>query len=192
MSLLKIDHSGNFAIRLRGRAVFEYCNHYIVKFDVSKCSCVAHPELRMEPINLDNVDLCDGMGFSTKRMRMYLSEQSYCMKGYLYSRIADNKPVGCVWVAFHGANEFQYRVRRVGAFGFDFAVKPEFRGQGIVGFMICNLLKELHEDGVDVLYVSVRKNNTSAIRAYTKMGGSLVASKRFFRVLGMRIPYPII
>lgn len=58
--------------------------------------------------------------------------------------------------------------------------------------MICDLLKELNEDGVDVLYASVRKNNTSAIKAYTKMGGSLVASKSFFRVLGMRIPYPII
>lgn len=192
MSLLRIDRSGNFAIRLCERAIFEYCNHYIVRFDASICSCVAHPELVMAPITDDNVDLCNGMEFSTERMRRYLLEQGSHMRGYLYSTVADNKPVGCVWVAFRGANEFQYRVRRIDAFGFDFAVKPEFRGQGIVGFMICDLLNNLGKNGVDVLYASVRKNNTSAIKAYTKMGGSLVASKRFFRVGGVRIPYPII
>lgn len=130
MALFRIDHSGNFAIRLCERAIFEYCNHYIVRFDVSKCSCIAHPELMMEQINFDNVDLCNGMGFSTTRMRRYLSEQSSYMKGYLYSKAADNKPVGCVWIATCGANEFQYRVRRVDAFGFDFAVKPEFPRTG--------------------------------------------------------------
>ena len=47
MALFRTDHSGNFAIRLCERAIFEYCNHYIVRFDVSKCSCVVHPELMM-------------------------------------------------------------------------------------------------------------------------------------------------
>ena len=114
------------------------------------------------------------------------------MRGYVYYNRIDNKPVGCVWVAYKGANEFQYRIRKIDAFGFDFAVNNAYRGQGIVGFMIYELLLTLKNEGINVLYASVRKNNRSALKAYDKTGAVIVESKRFFRVAGIRIPYPII
>lgn len=100
--------------------------------------------------------------------------------------------MGYVWVAYKGANEFQYRIRRIDAFGFDFAVHPAYRGQGIVGFMIYELLVSLKNEGIDALYASVRKNNQSAIRAYKKLGAVIVGSKKFCRFAGIRIPYPIL
>lgn len=192
MAFIKIERSDNFAIRLNQRTAFEYCNHFLIRFTLDNCSYVNHPELYRKNISISNVDDCNGMGFSVVRMKNYLLKQSDHMKGYIYYNRIDNKPVGCVWVAYKGANEFQYRIRKIDAFGFDFAVNNEFRGQGIVGFMIYELLLALKKEGINVLYASVRKNNRSALKAYDKIGAVIVESKRFFRVAGIRIPYPII
>lgn len=192
MSIIKIDYNDNFAIRIKERAVFEYCNHYLIKFELANCSYIDHPEIYFVEITKNNVSDCIGMGFSVERMKKYLLEQNLYMKGYIYYSKNGNKPVGCVWVAFKGADEFQYRIRYVDAFGFDFAVNPSYRGQGIVGFMIHELLILLKEKGINSLYASVRKNNKSALRAYNKFGATIVSNKKFYRVLGIRIPYPII
>lgn len=192
MALIQIDRSENFPIRLKQRTVFEYCDHFLMKFSLDTCGSVVPPEIYRANISLSNVDDCYGMGFSVVRMKRYLQKQSAHMKGYMYySRMNDN-PVGCVWVAYKGANEFQYRIRKIDAFGFDFAVNSAYRGQGIVGFMIYELLLSLKNEGIDALYASVRKNNPSALRAYEKIGAVIVESKRFCRLAGIRIPYPVL
>lgn len=192
MAFFSIDRSGNFSIRLKQRTVFEYCDHFLMRFVLADCRCVNHPEVYRVNISLSNVDDCNGLGFSVVRMRNYLLKQSAHMKGYIYYNKIDNNPVGCVWVAYKGANEFQYRIRKIDAFGFDFAVNNAYRGQGIVGFMIYELLLSLENEGIDVLYASVRKNNKSAIRAYEKIGAVIVGTKKFYRFAGIRIPYPMI
>lgn len=148
MAFIQIDRSGNFAIRLKQRTVFEYCDHFLMRFSLNNnYSHIVHPELYCANISLSNVDHCNGMGFSVVRMKDYLTTQSAYIKGYIYYNKADNRPVGCVWVAYKGANEFQYRIREIDAFGFDFAVKNAYRGQGIVGFMIYELLLSLKNEG---------------------------------------------
>lgn len=107
MALIQIDRSGNFAIRLKQRTAFEYCNHFLMKFSLDTCSPVDPLEIYRVNISLSNVDDCHGMGFSVVRMKRYLQKQSAHMKGYLYYSKTNGKPVGCVWAAYKGANEFQ-------------------------------------------------------------------------------------
>lgn len=190
MALIQIDRSGNFAIRLMHRTAFEFCDHYLMKFSLDNCSYVNHPELYWANISLSNVEDCNGMNFSVARMKEYLRTQNSYMRGYIYYSKINNNPVGCVWAAYRGANEFQYRIRNVDAFGFDFAVKNEYRGHGIVGFMIFQLLRSLQDEGIHDLYASVRKNNYAAISAYEKIGAVKVGRKRFCRLAGIRVPYP--
>lgn len=113
MALIQIDRSGNFAIRLMHRTAFEFCDHFLMKFSLDNCSCVNHPELYRANISLSNVDDCNGMSFSVARMKNYLCTQSSYMRGTLYYNKTNNEPVGYVWVAYRGANEFQYRIRNV-------------------------------------------------------------------------------
>ena len=190
MAFIQIDRSGNFAIRLMHRTAFEFCDHFLMKFSLDNCSCVDHPELYRTNISLSNVEDCNGMSFSVARMKNYLRTQSSYMRGYIYYSKTNNEPVGYVWVAYRGANEFQYRIRTIDAFGFDFAVKNEYRGHGIVGFMIYQLLLLLQDEGIHDLYASVRKNNYAAISAYEKIGAVKVGRKRFCRFAGIRVPYP--
>lgn len=189
---VRIDHSGNFAIRVNERAAFEYCDHYLMKFSIQNCRCREHSELYCVAATPENVDDCDGFGFSVNRMKDYLHHQNDRMKGFVYYSRIDNTPVGCIWVAYKGANEFQYRIRKVDAFGFNFAVRSEYRGQGIIGFMIYELLRKLEQEGIDTSYASVRRNNRSALRAYEKCGAVIISRRKFFRIAGVRISYPII
>lgn len=129
MAFIQIDRSGNFAIRLMHRTAFEFCDHFLMKFSLDNCSCVDHPELYRANISLSNVEDCNGMSFSVARMKNYLRTQSSYMRGYIYYSKTNNQPVGYVWVAYRGANEFQYRIREIDAFGFDFAVKNAIEGK---------------------------------------------------------------
>ena len=65
-----------------------------------------------------------------------------------------------------GGNEIQYRIRNIDAFIFDAFVSESYRGKSFVGEMIkCLADKEL-ADNIK-MYLAVRTDNHSAIKAYT-------------------------
>lgn len=193
MKLLYIDKRENFMIRLMERTFFEYCHHYLIEFDLKNFNKVrSHPELLRKRITLQNVDECTGIAFNVNRMKSYLIHQNDKVEGFLYYTKDTNETVGCIWVMYRGGNEFQYRMRKVDAFGFDFGIRSQFRGQGYIVWMIYELLLHLKEKRIEKLYASVRTNNQSAIKAYNKAGMRIVREERFFRIVGIRVLYPIV
>lgn len=188
--LLCIDNAENFTIKLFGRCLLVYTDHYIVNFSLNKLTYRQPPfEVHYEKADLENVDDCSRSPFNLNRMKNYLAELPDLVDGYIFYK-DDKTPIGCAWVMYRGGNEFQYRVRNVDALGFHFSVFDEYKGQGLIGYMIYCLLTELKEKGIDNMYCGVRINNTSAIKAYMKIGADIVGEKRFFRIAGIRIPYP--
>lgn len=193
MKLLYVDKRENYMIRLMERTLFEYCHHYLIEFALDRFEkCKSYPDLVCKKITLQNVDECTGIAFNVNRMKAYLTHQPDKVDGFLYYTKDTGETVGCIWVMYRGGNEFQYRVRNVEAFGFDFGIRGKFRGRGIIVWMIHELLLYLQKKGIRTLYASVRTNNKSAIKAYTKAGMKIVREKRFFRIVGIRIPYPIV
>ena len=188
--LFSIDKTQNFSIKILGKRLFTYTHHYIMRFSLDKLAYrqPAFP-LRYEKASLENVDDCSKAPYSLNRMKRYLTEFPEKVDGYIFYR-EDDTPVGCVWVMYRGGNEFQYRVRKIDALGFHFCVYDEFKGQGLIGYMIFCLMTELRKKEIDSLYCGVRTNNASAIKSYRKLGADIVSEKRFFRIAGLRIPYP--
>ncbi|MBR1675828.1 MAG: GNAT family N-acetyltransferase [Clostridia bacterium] len=108
-----------------------------------------------------------------------MKKQSQKVKGFLFYFKETSEPVGCVWVGFKGFNEFQYRIRNIDAFGFDFAVAEKWRGKEVIRYMVSILQKELEKNGIKKLFISVRRNNISALKAYQKCGCSVVKNVLF-------------
>ena len=97
--------------------------------------------------------------------RLLLKNRSLC-EGFIFSDAG--RPVGTIWVMYQGANDIEYRIRRIEAYIFDVYINENYRGNGYAGEMICLLMKYLHERGIDCSYLAVAKTNKSAIKAYKK------------------------
>ncbi len=186
---IKIDHTGNSKLLINGRAAFVYCDHFLMKLSLERINCNwdKYASLHWEIISHNNIADCELVGCTTKKILKYLFPQSDTTRGYIYYDGKD--PVGCLWLAFKGANEYEYRVRNVDAFGFDFEVREEYRSRGIIGYMIYTTLLELKKEGIFELYISVRKNNKAALKAYNKVGAKIVKTTRWIRIGGKNIPY---
>ena len=192
MKLFEIQKEENWTLCLLGHRLVEYCDHFLISFKLERMQEICHPhiELYKKPIKLDNVQECERSPYSVERMKQYLRSEP--VEGFLYYTADTNEPVGCIWVMYKGGNELQYRVRHVDAFGFDFCVFPRFRGNGLIGVFIKDLLLHLKTKGIDTLYASVRRNNYSALKAYQKINMNVEKRKRFGRIRNFRIPYPVI
>ena len=191
--IFSINKTGNYSIRIFKRSIFEFCNHYLISFSLDQFPMSFSDELlKMEKINEDNLHYLKHIGYKYKTMNKYIKDKKELQEGFIYFTKDTHEPVGCIWVMYKGGNEAQYRIRNIDAFGFYFAVFPKFRGNRYIEYFIYNLLKHLETKGIHSLYASVRKNNKSALRAYERAGMKIEANQKFYRIIRLHIPYPII
>ena len=135
----------------------------------------------------DSLIICNGYkDESYIELALLLKNRSLC-EGFIFSDAG--RPVGTIWVMYQGANDIEYRIRRIEAYIFDVYINENYRGNGYAGEMICLLMKYLHERGINSSYLAVAKTNKSAIRAYKKVGFKSIVDKKFARVLRVNIPY---
>ena len=191
--LFAIDKSENFTICLFEHRLFEICDHYLISFSLDRFSMSFSEDLLdIEKVDVSNLHYLRHSGFIFRLMSKYIREGKEPVEGFIFFTKNEHEPVGCIWVMYKGGNEAQYRVRNIDAFGFYFSVFPKYRGNRYIEFFIFSLLKYLETKGIHRLYASVRKNNISALKAYTRAGMKIEAEKKFFRLISLRIPYPII
>ena len=190
---ISIDKTENYTICLFEHRLFEICDHYLISFSLDRFSMkFPYDLLNMERIDKDNMQYLKNIGFNYITMSKYILEKNEPIDGFMFFTQDKHEPVGCIWVMYKGGNEAQYRIRNIDAFGFYFAVFPKFRGNRYIEYFIYRLLKHIERKGINKLYASVRKNNESALRAYSRAGMKIESSKRFYRFIKWRIPYPII
>lgn len=190
--LIAIYDRENWSLWIRGIRLLEICDHYLICFQQNpQLQAVPDMQLRKERIYPENLKCCEQQAYSVDRMKEYLMSEP--AEGFLYYSEETGEPVGFLWVMFRGGNELQYRVRNIDAFGFDFFVFPQYRGRGLIRFMIKDTLRYLEEmHQIDKLFASVRRNNEAALNAYRKAGMTVIGRKVFFRIRHCRIPYPCI
>jgi GNAT superfamily N-acetyltransferase len=68
-------------------------------------------------------------------------------------------------------------------------IKKKHKGNGYAGEMITWLADTLYEAGVKELYLTVKKDNHSAIRVYEKLGFKVIGKRFFVRLIKCNIPY---
>lgn len=188
-----IDKTENYTICLFEHRLFEICDHYLISFSLDRFSMkFPYDLLNMERIDKNNIQYLKNIGYNYITMSKYILEEKEPIDAFMFFTKDKHEPVGCIWVMYKGGNEAQYRIRNIDAFGFHFAVFPKFRGNRYIEYFIYRLLKHIEKKGIKKLYASVRKNNESALRAYSRSGMKIESSKRFYRFIKWRIPYPII
>ncbi len=194
--LFSVEKDENYTICFLGHRLLEICDHYLISFSLDSFTLFddnyTDNNLAAEKISEQNVEYLRNIGYNYKTISRYVYGKKEPEEGFIYFTKEEHKPVGCIWVMYRGGNEAQYRVRHVDAFGFYFFVFPKFRGNHYIEYFIFNILKHLKAQGIDKLYASVRKNNDRALKAYRKAGMKIEASKRFYRFIRWRIPYPIV
>jgi len=186
--MISIDTDEYLEIRINKRHLFTYTKHKIIAIQRVYCSRSECTQYEFVPISLENLENCSQGSFSVYRMRQYLEKQSERIKGF-FLRNNDGDYLGYIWIAFRGADEFQYRIRHLDAFFFDVCVFPQYRGNGIMRQMFSMVFDELEKYGIDVVYGAVRPNNLTALRAYQKLHCQVYKKKSFIRFLRWNIPY---
>ena len=170
-------------IKLFGKKILSKYSHNIM-------SC-ARPDLPSsdiyaEEITLHNVDSCADTTFSLKQMKKYLTKQKQYVKGFLFRKKESGELIGYLWITFRCGNELEYKIRHIDAFASFVYVFPQFRGNGYAGKMLVTIMHSLN---LKELYLAVRKDNYSAVRAYEKVGFEFKEQKSFFRLLRINVPY---
>lgn len=180
-------------IRILGKNIIQIYHHHIMKLnylDIADIAESATPNRTLRPIDQTAIgEELQQIGTNVtiaNLTRLLLKNRSLC-EGFIFS--VAGRPVGTIWVMYQGANDIEYRIRRIKAYIFDVYINENYRGNGYAGEMICLLMKYLHERGINSSYLAVAKTNKSAIRAYKKVGFESIVDKKFARVLRVNIPY---
>lgn len=143
-------------------------NGRLTVFDISK--------VNYEELNLSN---------ALKRM---LDEQPNYVKGYGFRDLNGNI-IGHLFLMKKGGTEILYKIRNIDAYVFAVRTFEEFRGRGYAGEMISLLAEHLKRNGHEEMYLTVKKDNSSAIKVYDRLGFKLIGKKFFVRVGKYNIPY---
>ena len=186
-----IGKNNIFSIYYKNRQIFAWYDHYLIYFDLTEKISQDFPDwLYAERINLDNVEQCKNNSFNVSRMRRYLIEQPDKIEGYLFKEKENHNVVGFLWEMFPNGNELQYRIRKVDAFLFDVFVSENYRGKGICGHMLSYVFSCAEKSQIKLVALGVRRNNTSAIRAYLKAGGVIRRKRKFIQLFHRyNVPY---
>lgn len=171
-------------IRLLNKTLLTTYNHYYYMLSFDRLRPVNENRLECFEISDNNLDLIHLSG-ALKKM---LHEQPDCVKGYGFKDF-DGNVIGHVFLMKRGGREVLYKIETIDAYLFAVRVFDEFRGRSYAGEMITHLVNKLREEGVESLYLTVKKNNASAIRVYEKLGFDLIGSKFFIRVWKYNVPY---
>ena len=88
----------------------------------------------------------------------------------------DSNRIGREFLIKKGGTDGSCKIRSIDAYLCGVEIYESCRGNEYAGEMITWLFTRLHEEGIDDLYLSVKKNNYPALRAYTKLGFERVRS----------------
>ena len=173
------------------RGIISFRHHYIMKITFSDI-------LRDESdVNLDLIkvskesELIDGT-YTTGLQKKLIDENIGKCETYILKDMTAPKSIGIVSVMLKGGDELEYRIRNIDAFIYNVMIDKSVRGRGYAGVMIKMLGLELKSKSINEAYLAVSTDNTSAIRAYQKVGFEVVGEKWFVRTLKRNIPYYII
>lgn len=164
-------------------------HHYIMSANIGDIkTCDSDIDYVVERITEANLHECADSAFSINIMAQYIKNQNDKAIGYLFKEKISGNAIGYAWVMRKGGDEIQYKIRNIDAFLFDVFVSNQYRGKRFVNVMISYIAqKEFRE--TDKIYLAVRVDNVSAIKAYERIGFETQEEKRFLRILKKNIPY---
>ena len=176
-------------ITVFGKRVFSIYNHNIMSLNICDHKSKSSLEYKYRKVALSDIDILKRGDFSLANMLPYLKKERNYATGLLFSEVKTDCPVGYIWIIRRGGNDMTYRVRETDGLISCVCVFEEYRGRGIAGIMIDDIVKILKEDNCKEVKLGVRSDNYSAIKAYEKAGFCKVDSKCFIRILRKNIPY---
>ena len=183
---------GDFVVlKLFGKALFAHYHHHIMSAELAKLRGTALPDdVCFEPLAPASIEELRGMTtLRVDKLKAVMSKNQGLCEAFVLRERSSGKPVGTVWVMYRGGNDVEYRIRNIDAYIFDVYVSKECRGRGYAGVMICGLAGHLLAKGISAAHLAVSTANSSAIRAYEKIGFQKERDLSFFRILKVNLPY---
>jgi len=148
---------------------------------------VATNRLVMECITEQPDKMIDGT-YSVETAKALLAKNKGKCDVFIFHDSNENV-VGTLSVMYKNGNDIEYKIRKADAFIYNVLTDEKHRGRGYAGEMLRLLSEYLHGKSIDKAYLAVSTNNTSAIRAYEKVGFVTEYDSSFIRVLKVNIPY---
>lgn len=194
LSLKYKDDNEVPGIRIGGRCIVSFYKHYIVEIPTENYKdVIIGPEVVAQRITLENLDSCAGGAFSISQMRKYLQDQPDKFIGFVFCHKENKDVIGYLWTALRGADEVQYLIRNIEAYGCDLYTAPKYRGKGYASMMVAYRGRYLErEKGITKVYEALRVNNAATIRAHEKQNVRIVDTRKFIRVLKINVPYQVL
>lgn len=174
------------SIRLFGKNVISTFNHHIMSLQYSS-NIAATNKLVMECITEQPDKMIDGT-YSVETAKALLAKNKGKCDVFIFHDSNENV-VGTLSVMYKNGNDIEYKIRKADAFIYNVLTDEKHRGRGYAGEMLRLLSEYLHGKSIDKAYLAVSTNNTSAIRAYEKIGFVTEYDSSFIRVLKVNIPY---
>lgn len=175
------------SIELLGKRILTVYDHYVYRLQYEAMEQTLCERLIPFQVNSSTYEEVQ----ASTAIRRMMAKQPNMIYSWGF-RNDDSDVVGHLYLMKRGGNEVLYRIRSVEAYVFAVRVFDDFRGKRYAGEMITWLMNSLHAEGIDEMWLTVKKENYPAIRAYERLGFERVGSSRFIRFLGINIPYRII
>lgn len=178
-------------IKILNKTVMEYFRYYYMQCDLRDISLsqVNSPEYHLEKINEHNMKMIEDGLFSLPWIKNFYRKGFNYVDGYMFLSSAGELISYCLLV-FKGGEERICRVRNVDAYIAAVYTSPSFRGKGFFMKLFQEVFIKLQlERGIQTIGLLVRPDNESALRAYKKIGFTVVDEKRFIRLLRFNIPF---
>lgn len=181
-----VNTDENFTVTVFGKTVFTFYNHLIMRvnrknfvcdFSESKLLCKA-----LEPDVIDDMRSADfGAEFIDKFQK---TNPDKCKGLALYT--PDGEICAYIYGLFPECNEIQYRIRSCEFFVKYVYVYEKFRGEHLASELFRQMFSAVDKQAFTF---AVRKNNLSAVKAYTRLGAEVIGKKRFIRISKIKFPY---
>lgn len=122
-------------------------------------------------------------------LKRMLEQQPGYVTGYGFTD-QDGNVIGHVFLMTKGGNEVLYKIRNIDLYAFALRVFEPYRGNGYAGEIMSSVIDMLKNDsGKQELYLTVKKDNKTAIKIYERLGFEQIGTKAFVRVGKINIPY---
>ena len=171
-------------IRLFGKKLLQTYNHLYYKMNYESMIPLRKNRLIPFELNDSNMNLIN----ASSALRKMIHEQPEYVSGYGF-RDSFGNVIGHLFLMRKGGQEVLYKIRTIDAYLFAVRVFDGYKGNGYAGEMITWLADTLYEAGVKELYLTVKKDNHSAIRVYEKLGFKVIGKRFFVRLIKCNIPY---
>lgn len=182
-----------FVIKIFGKNILTYYNHYIMELCTQRPAKV-NTDLDVvfkEIMDEDMEALKEIGGFDMtyiQHLKRKYNEKIFGVGAYVSGEI-----VGYAWLCQKGCRDRQYIIKHTDFYIFDAFVSEKFRGHNLAPAILWELVEKCAEGQQESkICLAVRKNNHSAIKSYKKLGFEIVKSKRFIRVLKLNIPQKVL